>query len=136
MRFLPAYFADGVFTIIEHEPAVLALARRYFFVDHPVELADAVEFVAATEVRFDAIFVDIYGGAGFNGPPAAFWVRCGAIPRPPGGIAINWADVRAQAIYSTPARRAGRPTRRSFFPAPAGFKSNVGHPCSAQPPLD
>src|SRR5260370_10251112 len=69
MRFLSAYFPDCALTIIEHDPAVLALARRHFHVDHAIELADAVEFVAATEARFDAIFVDIYVGAPSHGPP-------------------------------------------------------------------
>jgi len=136
MRFLSAYFPDCVLTIIEHDPAGLTLARKYFFVDHPVQLADAVEFVAATEARFDAIFVDIYGGAGFNGPPAAFWERCVTILRPRGCIAINWADVRDKAIYRTHARRAGKLTGRSFYLAPNGFKDNVVQLCSTDPTLD
>ena len=36
-RFLSAYFPDCALTIIEHDPAVLALARRHFRVNHPVE---------------------------------------------------------------------------------------------------
>src|SRR5713101_5446147 len=39
MRFLSAYFPDCALTIVEHDPAVLTLARKYFFVDHPVQLA-------------------------------------------------------------------------------------------------
>ena len=136
MRFLSAYFPDCALTVVEHDPAVLALARRHFHVDHPVELADAVEFVAATEARFEAIFVDIYGGAGFNGPPAAFWERCVDILRPRGCIAINWADVRDKAIYRTHARRAARLAGRSFYLAPNGFKDNVVQLCSTDPALD
>ena len=136
MRFLSAYFPTCALTIVEHDPAIIALAQRHFHVEHPIELADAVEFVAATETRFDAIFVDTYGGDGFNGPPAAFWERCTAVLRPKGCIAINWADVRDKAIYRTHARRAGKLTGRSFYLAPNGFKDNVVQLCSTDAALD
>lgn len=136
MRFLSAYFPGCALTIVEHDPAIIALAQRHFHVEHPIELADAVEFVAATEARFDAIFVDTYGGSGFNGPPAGFWERCAAVLRPQGCIAINWADVRDKAIYRTHARRAGKVTQRSFYLAPNGFKDNVVQLCSTDATLD
>jgi precorrin-6B methylase 2 len=136
MRFLSAYFPACTLTIVEHDPAIIALAQRHFHVEHPIELGDAVEFVAATGARFDAIFVDTYGGGGFNGPPAAFWECCAAVLRPKGCIAINWADVRDKAIYRTHARRAGRLTGRSFYLAPNGFKDNVVQLCSTDATLD
>src|SRR5258708_10554907 len=89
MRFLSAFFPECALTVIEHDPAVLALARRHFHVDHPVELADAVEFVAATEARFDAIFVDIYGGPRLQGPPSPFLGPFVPLTRPPGLTSIN-----------------------------------------------
>lgn len=136
MRFLSAYFPDCALTIVEHDPAIIALARRHFHVDHAIELTDAVEFVAATAARFDAIFVDTYGGGGFNGPPAAFWERCVAVLRPKGCIVINWADVRDKAIYRTHARRVGRLTESSFYLAPNSFKDNVVQLCSTDATLD
>jgi spermidine synthase len=136
MRFLSAYFPDCALTVVEHDPAIIALARRHFHIDHPIELADAVEFIATTTTRFDAIFVDIYGASGFNGPPAAFWERCAAILAPKGCIAINWADVRDKAIYRTHARRAAKLTGRSFYLAPNGFKDNVVQLCSTDSELD
>ncbi len=136
LRFLSAYFPDCALSVVEHDPAVVALAQRHFHVHHPIELADAVEYVAATESRFDAIFVDTYGGGGFNGPPAAFWERCVAALRPKGCIAINWADARDKAVYRTHARRAGKLTGRSFYLAPNGFKDNVVQLCSTDAALD
>lgn len=135
-RFLSAYFPACALTIVEHDPAIIALARRHFHVDHPVELADAVEFITTTPGGFDAIFVDTYGASGFNGPPAEFWERCTAILAPKGCIAINWADVRDKAIYRTHARRAARLTGRSFYLAPNGFKDNVVQLCSTDSALD
>jgi predicted O-methyltransferase YrrM len=136
IRFLSAYFPDCALTAVEHDPTIIALARRHFRIDHPVEFADAVEFVATTEERFDAIFVDTYGGSGFNGPPAGFWQRCAALLQPKGAIAINWADVRDKAIYRTHAHRADKLTGRSFYLAPNGFKDNVVQLCSTDPALD
>ena len=136
MRFLSAYFPNCALTVVEHDPAIIALARRHFHVDRPIELADAVEFVATAQRRFDAIFVDTYGGGGFNGPPAAFWERCVTVLQPKGCIAINWADVRDKAIYRTHARRASKLTGRSFYLAPNGFKDNVVQLCSTDATLD
>ncbi len=136
LRFLSAYFPDCALTIVEHDPAVVALAQRYFHVDHPIELTDAVDYVAATAGRFDAIFVDTYCGSGFNGPPGEFWEQCVTRLRPRGCIAINWADSRDKAIYRTHARRAGKLTGRSFYLAPNSFKDNVVQLCSTDPALD
>jgi spermidine synthase len=135
VRFLAAYFPDCALTIIEHDPAILRLARRHFHVTQPVELADAYEAVRYAEARYDAILVDLYGGRGFNGPPLEFWDHCAAALEPQGCLAINWADARDKALYEIHARRAAR-AGRAFFVAPRGFKDNVVQLCVAAPGID
>ncbi len=136
LRFLAGFFPDCAVTVVEHDPAVVRLARRHFHIDRPVELGDAVDFVHDSDERFDAILVDIYGGRGFNGPPIEFWDDCAARLRPKGCLAINWADQRDKGLYEPHARRAAALTSRSFFLAPRGFKDNVVQLCAMDPATD
>ncbi|MBV9523860.1 MAG: hypothetical protein JO010_13760 [Alphaproteobacteria bacterium] len=136
LRFLAALIPGCAATVVEHDPTVTRLARRHFHVDHPIALADATQFVCKTQERFDAILVDLYGGAGFNGPPLAFWEDCAAALRPKGCLAINWADPHDKALYAPHAARAAAVTRRSFFLAPRGPKDNVVQLCAMDEGID
>jgi spermidine synthase len=135
-RFLARYMPDCALTLVERDPTVVKLARRYFHIDHAVELADAASFVRATTVKFDAILVDLYGSQGFNAPQIEFWEHCAAALGPKGCLAINWADGRHKEFYRPHARRADALATRSFYLAPRGFKDNVVQLCSADPRLD
>jgi hypothetical protein len=136
VRFLAAYYPECELTIVESDPTVVDLARRHFYIAAPVEQTDAIAFLAETELRFDAIMVDIYGGSGFNAPPLAFWDACAGVLQPKGCVAINWAEARDKPVYELHAARAAARIGRAFFLAPDGFKDNVVQLCSADPALD
>ena len=135
VRFLAAYFPHCTPTIVEQEPIVVEFARRHFYITEPVQLAEAASFVMTARGRFDAILVDIYGGAGFSAPPLDFWDRCAALLNPHGTIAINWAEARDKPLYQPHAERAGQLAARAFYLAPNGFKDNVVQLCTRNPTL-
>lgn len=133
VRFLASYVPDCAVTVVERDPTVIRFAKRHFRIDRSVELADAVEFVQATDARFDAILVDLYGAQGFNAPPVEFWEHCAAALGPKGCLAINWADGRHKELYRPHASRARELAEHSLCLAPRGFKDNVVQLCSTDP---
>jgi spermidine synthase len=135
-RFLAAYLPDCALTLVERDPTVIKLAKRYFHVAHAAVHADAASFVKAATTRFDAILVDLYGANGFNGPPLEFWDDCAARLAENGCLAINWADGRHKPLYRPHAARAAAHAAAAFYLAPRGFKDNVVQFCSADPQLD
>jgi spermidine synthase len=51
---------------VDHNPAVVALGRREFYLEHPsidLLIADAFQFAASCPGRFDYIAVDLFDGA-------------------------------------------------------------------------
>ena len=124
-RFLRAYLPDCAPTLVDSDETIIALARRWFYLNQPVVHETAQRFLAGTTAQFDAILVDLYGPGGPAESDEAFWTRCLDTLAPGGCLAANWADfavnpaVRpmAEALAAVARARGLEPnfvTRRGF----------------------
>jgi hypothetical protein len=128
-RFLRAYLPDCAPTLVEAEEAVVAIARRWFYLRQPVVVDTAQHYVTATETRFDAILVDLYDAAGPAALDERFWRRCLDALAPGGCLSANWADftvnpkVRplAEGLVAVAAERGFA----SFYVTRRGFRDNL-----------
>lgn len=91
VRHLASFFPQCALTIVERDALTLELARRYFHISQPVELADAVDVVGRAPGAFDVVMVDLYDAGGLTVAEDGFWVECRNALRPGGCLAINWA---------------------------------------------
>lgn len=128
-RFLRAYLPDCAPTLVDSDEAIVAIARRWFYLKQPVVLDPAQRFLAATSTRYDVILVDLYGPGGPAEIEEVFWTRCLDALTPGGCLATNWADftvnprVRAMAgSLSTVARSRGL---EPIFVTRRGFRDNL-----------
>ena len=62
-RFVRAYLPDCAPTLVDSDETIIALARRWFYLNQPVVHDTAHRFLAGTTAQFDAILVDLYGPA-------------------------------------------------------------------------
>src|SRR5437773_12226264 len=90
--FLRAYLPDCAPTLVDSDETIITLARRWFYLSHPVVHDTAQRYVAGTTAQFDAILVDLYGPAGPAERDEMFWARCLDALAPGGCLASNWAD--------------------------------------------
>ena len=91
-RFVRAYLPDCAPTLVDSDETIIALARRWFYLNQPVVHDTAQRFLAGTMAKFDAILVDLYGPSGPAGSDEVFWIRCLDSLAPGGCLASNWAD--------------------------------------------
>ena len=91
-RFLRAYLPDCAPTLVDSDETIITLARRWFYLNHPVVHDTAHQFIAGQTAQFDAILVDLYGPAGPAESNEVFWTRCLDALAPGGCLASNWAD--------------------------------------------
>jgi hypothetical protein len=128
-RFIRAYLPDCAPTLVDSDEAIIALARRWFYLNQPVVHDTAQRHLAAMTTRFDAILVDLYGPAGPADSDEAFWVRCLDALAPGGCLAANWADfsvnpkVRPMAASLSAAARARG--LEPIFVTRRGFRDNL-----------
>lgn len=125
IRHLGAYLPDCKITVVEHDAAVIDLARRYFFIDQPIVEADAQEIVAEKPATYDVILVDLYDGRGVERFEATFWRDCAKALRPGGCIAVNWAAFVDDGTARAEARRLKTEIGQSFFVGPRALSENV-----------
>jgi predicted O-methyltransferase YrrM len=114
-RHLAAYLPDCGLTIVERDPIVRALARRFFHVTRPIVLADAEHVVAASRRQHDVVLVDLYDSRGATAGGRRFWRACLAALKPGGCLAVNWADFAGANKAEGEAWRLGTVAERSFF---------------------
>ena len=91
-RFIRAYLPDSATTLVDADEGIVAIAKRWFYLNQPVAVEPAERFLAGTTARFDAVLVDLYNSAGPAFLDAAFWRRCLDALGPGGCLAVNWAD--------------------------------------------
>ncbi len=124
-RFVRAYLPDCAPTLVDSDETIIALARRWFYLNQAVVHDTAQRFLAGTTAQFDAILVDLYGPAGPAEIDEVLWTRCFDALAPGGCLASNWADfavnpnVRpmAEALAAVARGRGLEPiyvTRRGF----------------------
>ena len=128
-RFVRAYLPDCAPTLVDSDETIIALARRWFYLNQPVVHDTAQRFLAGTTAQFDAILVDLYGPAGPAESNETFWIRCLEALAPGGCLASNWADfavnpnVRPMAeALAAVARSRGR---EPIFVTRRGFRDNL-----------
>ena len=114
-RHLAAYLPDCAVTIVERDPLVRALARRFFHVKRPVVMADALHVVAESRGQFDVVLVDLYDSRGSTASGRRFWRACLRALKPNGCVAVNWADFAGAARAEGEAARLADVAERSFF---------------------
>src|SRR5438309_5551779 len=59
-RFLRAYLPECAPILVDADEAVVALARRWFYLSQPVVIDSAQRFLAGNTQRFDVVLVDLY----------------------------------------------------------------------------
>jgi spermidine synthase len=124
-RHLSAYLGDCALTVVEHDGAVIDLARRFFHVTQPIRHADAQEVVADGHQDYDVILADLYDGRGAVGVAPDFWQNCARALRPGGCLAVNWAAFVDNAAARAEAERITDAFGRSFFMETRHVDENV-----------
>src|SRR5947209_20596653 len=54
-RFMRAYLPDCAPTLVDSDETIIATARRWFYLKHPVVLDPAQRFLAGSSTRYDVI---------------------------------------------------------------------------------
>lgn len=124
-RHLAAYLPECSVTVVEREPVVRAIARRYFHLTRPVVMADAAEVVAASRRAFDVVLVDLYDAGGAADTKKRFWKDCLRALRPGGALGINWAEFVGTTRLQQEARAIAGAIGRSFFISERVARPNV-----------
>jgi spermidine synthase len=124
-RHLAAYLGGCAVTIVEHDGAVIDLARRFFHVTQPIRHGDAQSMVAEARQDYDVILVDLYDGRGAVAVAPDFWRHCAQALRPGGCLAVNWAAFVDNAAARAEAARITAVFGRSFFVEPRRVDENV-----------
>jgi predicted O-methyltransferase YrrM len=124
-RHLAAYLPDCEVTVVEREPVMRAIARRYFHVTRSVVVADAGEVVAAARRTFDVVLVDLYDAGGAAETKQRFWKDCLRALRPGGALGINWAEFVGASRLQDEARAIASAIGRSFFLSERVSRPNV-----------
>jgi hypothetical protein len=128
-RFIRAYLPDCAPTLVDSDETIIALARRWFYLNQPVVHDTAQRYLAARTAQFDAILVDLYGPGGPADSDEAFWIRCLDALAPGGCLASNWADFSvnrkvkpmAEALSGVARARGLEP----IFVTRRGFRDNL-----------
>jgi hypothetical protein len=128
-RFLRAYLPDCSPTLVDSDEAIIALARRWFYLSQPVVHDSAHRFIAGTTARFDAILVDLYGPAGPAESDGMFWTRCLDALAPGGCLASNWADFAVNPVVRPMAESLAAVARgrglEPIYVTRRGFRDNL-----------
>jgi spermidine synthase len=124
-RHLQAYLPAIRVSVVERDPVVIDLARRFFHITCAVRSADAQELVADAPRRYDVILADLYDGRGMERFERGFWQDCARALRPGGCLAVNWAAFVDDALARAEAKAIAEAIGRSFFVGPRALNENV-----------
>ncbi|MGH7124965.1 MAG: methyltransferase domain-containing protein [Stellaceae bacterium] len=124
-RHLAAYVPECDVTVVERDPIVQRIARRYFHVARSVVMADAAQVVAAARHVFDVVLVDLYDAGGAADTRRRFWKDCLRALRPGGALAVNWAEFVGATRLQQEALAIAGAIGRSFFIAERVARPNV-----------
>jgi spermidine synthase len=128
-RFMRAYLPECAATLVDCDETVVAIARRWFYLNQPVVLDAAERYLAGTTQRFDVILVDLYNSGGPAEFDAAFWTRCFDALAPGGCLATNWADFatnkKVKPMAESQAKLARARGFEYFYVTRRGFRDNL-----------
>jgi spermidine synthase len=128
-RFMRAYLPDCAPTLVDCDEAVVAIAKRWFYLTQPVVLDTAERYLAATTEHFDVILIDLYNSTGPADFNTAFWQRCFSALAPGGCMATNWADFavnrKVKPMAESQAELARARGLECFYVTRRGFRDNL-----------
>ena len=128
-RFLRAYVPECAAVLVDADEAVMAIARRWFYLSQSVVIETAQRFIAGTTQRFDVIHVDLYDARGPAPFGEAFWARCIEALAPGGCLATNWADFAVnkgvRGMAEAQERVAAARGLSSYYVTRRGFRDNL-----------
>ena len=128
-RFVRAYLPDCAPTLVDSDETIIALARRWFYLNQAVVHDTAQRFLAGTTAQFDAILVDLYGPAGPAESDELFWTRCFDALAPGGCLTSNWADFAVNPAVKPMAESLAAVARgrglEPIFVTRRGFRDNL-----------
>jgi spermidine synthase len=128
-RFLRAYLPECAPTLVDCDEAVIAIARRWFYLNQPVVLDTAEQFLARDTQRYDVILVDLYNSGGPAEFDGRFWSRCLDALAPGGCLATNWADFATNKKVKPMAENQAELARgrglECFYVTRRGFRDNL-----------
>ena len=128
-RFVRAYLPECMPTLVDCDENVVAIARRWFYLNQPVVLDMAERYLAGTTQRFDVILVDLYNSGGPAEFDAEFWTRCFDALAPGGCLATNWADFasnrKVKPMAESQAEMARARGLECFYVTRRGFRDNL-----------
>jgi len=128
-RFVRAYMPECAPVLIDCDESVVAIARRWFYLNQLVVIDSAQRFLAGTTQRFDTILVDLYDSRGPAEFDAGFWSRCLDVLAPGGCLATNWADFAVNRKVKPMAESQAEVARACgldcFYVTRRGFRDNL-----------
>src|SRR5205085_4750576 len=128
-RFLRAYVPECAMTLVDADDGVVAIAKRWFYLNQPVVIETAQQFLAGNAHRFDVVLIDLYDARGPAPFDDAFWARCLDALAPGGVMATNWADFATnKAVRGMASALQAVAQSRGFgtyFVTRRGFRDNL-----------
>ena len=128
-RFVRAYLPECATTLVDCDETVVAIAKRWFYLNQPAVIDTAERFIAGATQKFDVILVDLYNSGGPAAFDRAFWVRCFDALAPGGCLATNWADFatnkKVQPMAEAQAEAARDRGLDCFYVTRRGFRDNL-----------
>ena len=128
-RFMRAYLPECAPTLVDADEAVMAMARRWFFLTQPVVIETAQRFLAGNTAQFDVVLADLYDSEGPAKYDEEFWGRCIDALAPGGVLATNWADfatnIRVRPMAEAQRRVAQARGLDTYFVTRRGFRDNL-----------
>jgi len=128
-RFMRAYLPECAPTLVDCDDTVVAIAKRWFYLNQPVVLDTAEHYLAGTTQQFDVILVDLYNSGGPAAFDTAFWARCFDALAPGGCVATNWADFasnrKVKPMAESQAELARSQGLDCFYVTRRGFRDNL-----------
>jgi spermidine synthase len=128
-RFMRAYLPECAPTLVDCDDTVVAIAKRWFYLNQPVVLDSAEHYLAGATQQFDVILVDLYNSGGPAAFDTAFWTRCFDALAPGGCLATNWADFASNRNVKPMAESQAELARSQgldcFYVTRRGFRDNL-----------
>jgi len=124
-RHLAAYLPDCAVTIVDRDPTIIDLAKKYFYNKREVLRADAQEVAGEAAHAFDVVLVDLYDADDDTPFGARFWQDCRKALRPGGCLAINWANSRERKRLAERMAAVTALLGDSFFAIERGHHPNI-----------
>ncbi len=128
-RFMRAFVPECAPILVDADPGVMAIAKRWFYLSQKVEIDTAQRFLAGNTRKYDVLHVDLYNSSGPAALDEAFWARCIEALAPGGCLATNWADFATNRDVKPMAEALDAAARArgfaTYYVTRYGFRDNL-----------